>query len=134
MSVLPTVEQTRIFIVEENQLTDMTPPGEHGNIVEGWLTVGHEMRTFKPCNGEYELWLNGESPALEDILDAYWRTLPDGKPYQPLFAVLAGELAVPPADGFGADYDDAFLARHLVMIAPDSRCEWKKVSICSTSR
>lgn len=72
--------------------------------MDGWLTIGHEVRTFKPCDSNEALWSVGQSPAMKAIIAAYRQAPPDGQAYRPLFVVLAGELMDPPADGFGADY------------------------------
>lgn len=85
--------------------------------MDGWLTIGHEVRTFKPCDSNEALWSVGLSPGMKAIVAAYRQAPPDGQAYRPLFVVLAGELMDPPADGFGADYKEAFLAIHLVRVA-----------------
>lgn len=92
-------------------------------IVEGWVSIGHEVRTFKPCDRNEVLWLVGQSPAMKEIVAAYRQALPDGKAYQPLFLVLAGELVDPPAEGFGAEYENAFLATRLVRVARGESCD-----------
>lgn len=122
MSTSPSAVKTMILILKDEQLIKMTPPGENGQIVEGWLTIGHEVRTFKPCDGEDNLWLMGQSPALNAIMAAYRRELSDQKNYRPLFMVLAGKQVKPPEDGFGAEYDAAFLATRLVRVTPGASC------------
>ena len=92
--------------------------------MDGWLTIGHEVRTFQPCGRSEALWLVGHSPAMQAIVTAYRQALPGGKAYQPLFVVLAGELVDPPADGFGADYEKAFLATQLVRVARGESCDY----------
>ena len=37
--------------------------------------------------------------------------------------VLAGKQVKPPEDGFGAEYDAAFLATRLVRVSPGARCK-----------
>ena len=64
----------------------------------------------------------GQSPAIDEIMVAYRRALPNGKPYQSLFVVLAGEVTAPPTCGFGADYEAAFLATDLVRVARGDNC------------
>jgi putative lipoprotein len=91
-------------------------------VIQGWLTIGHEVRTLTPCDAPSAIWLMGRSPAMQAVLSAYRRALPDGKPYQPVIAVLSGKFVAPPTDGFGADYEAAFLATRLVRIAPDEDC------------
>lgn len=100
-------------------------PDDHLGAIamDGWLTIGHEVRTFRPCERSDALWLVGQSPVMKEIISAYRKALPDGKAYQPLFVVLTGKLVDPPTDGFGADYDGAFLATQLVRVAPGKSCD-----------
>lgn len=44
------------------------------------------------------------------------------KPYVPLFMVLVGEKAMPPADGFGEEYEAAFMATQLILVRPGGHC------------
>lgn len=134
MNTFPSAVKTSVLILKDEQLIKMTPPGEYGRIVEGWLTIGHEVRTFKPCDGEDDLWLMGQSPALNAIMGAYRRELPDQKNYRPLYMVLAGKQVKPPVDGFGAEYESAFLAMHLVWVAPGANCTREAFEIESAIR
>ena len=52
----------------------------------------------------------------------YKEALPDARPYTPLFMVLAGKIVETPRDGFGADYEAAFLATELVAVRPEGNC------------
>jgi hypothetical protein len=126
MSALPTVDQTRCLRLINGRLVELTPVGQKGNIVEGWLTIGHEVRTFKPCEGEEVFWLVGKSPAITEIMDAYNASMSPSKPYEPMLVLLAVQQVDPPLDGFGADYERALLAMHLIIVAPGYRCEQNK--------
>jgi len=88
----------------------------------GWVTIGHEVRTFRPCSAKTEHWLLGVSPALHQIKSAYRKALPKAKPYAPLFMSLVGHSAPAPPDGFGADYSAAFYATRLVNVWPLGNC------------
>lgn len=44
------------------------------------------------------------------------------KEYRPVFMVLAGKRVEPPALGFGADYDSAFLATQFLRVVPVASC------------
>lgn len=90
--------------------------------VGGQVIIGHEVRSFEPCGRKDVLWLMGKSPAFEAIITAYRRERPGGDAYRPLLMVLTGKWVNPPADGFGADYDAAFLATLLVRVVPRGRC------------
>ena len=122
MSISPSVGQTMVLTVKDEHLIEMTPPDERGSIVGGWLTIGHEVRTFKPCDSMEELWLMGQSPAMKAIKTAYRSVVPYRKPFQSVFMVLAGETLEPPTHGFGADYEAAYLATHLVWVFPGANC------------
>lgn len=116
MSAYPTIAKVAALAVVNDQLTAI------GALVEGRVTIGHEVRAFEPCNGSEALWLIGASPALKEIMAVYRRVPPDEKPYRPVFAALAGKRVAPPTDGFGADYKAAFRATHLVRMEPGQNC------------
>lgn len=116
MSAYPTIDKIAALALVNGQLTAIGP------LLDGHVTIGHEVRAFQPCNGSESLWLVGTSPALREITAAYRRMPPDKKHYRPVFAVLAGKRVAPPPDGFGADYEAAFRATHLVKMAPGENC------------
>jgi hypothetical protein len=122
MSTAPSVNKTTVIILKKNKLIEIGLLGEGDQIFEGWVTIDHEVRSFAPCFRKEALWLMGLSPTLKEIMAAYRRALPNAKTYRSLFMVLAGELVGPPADGFGADYEAAFLATQLVRVAPGENC------------
>lgn len=125
MSAEATVVKSAALILEDNRL-EAAALGYQGELLyEGHVTIGHEVRSFKPCNRMETLWLMGKSPALTEIKATYRRTLPDAKPYQPLFMVLAGKWVGPPADGFGAEYKIAFMAMQMVRAVPGGDCTGK---------
>ena len=103
-------------------------------IVEGWVIIGHEVRSFKPCNGYKVLWLMGQSPALKAIMATYRRELPDDNESRRLFMVLAEELVAPPVNGLGAYNEAAFLATNLVRVAPGENCTRGNLTIDSSTR
>jgi hypothetical protein len=125
MSIAPAVNKTTVIILKNNKLIEIGLLGEGDQIFEGWVTIGHEVRSFEPCFRKEALWLMGHSPALKEIMAAHRRALPDEKTYRRLFMVLAGELVGPPAEGFGAEYEGAFLATQLVRAAPGENCTSK---------
>jgi len=133
MSANPTVGQTAVLLLKDSRLVEISPVGERGNVVEGWVTIGHEVRSFKPCDAENDLWLMGQSPALKEIMAAYRREIPDDKDYRPLFMVFAGKLIETPPDGFGADYEAAFLATHLIRVAVGANCTRVSLNIDSAN-
>jgi len=122
MSARPTVNKTAVLNLKNEELIKIGQLGEGVDIFVGWVTIGHEVRSFEPCFGKQALWLMGHSPAIKEIVAAYRRALPNEKTYRSLFMILAGELVRAPAAGFGADYDAAFLATQLVRVAPGEIC------------
>jgi len=122
MSTAPSVNRTTVIILKNNKLIKIGPLGEGDQIFEGWVTIGHEVRSFEPCFRKEALWLMGLSPALKEIIATYRRALRNKETYRSLFMVLTGELVGPPADGFGADYEAAFYATQLVRVAPEDNC------------
>ena len=122
MSAKPSVEKTTVLVLNNDHLIEIAPPGDRNSIFEGWVTIGHEVRSFEPCGRNEPLWLMGQSPAIKDIIAAYRQALPNEKTYRPVFMVLAGKRVEPPADGFGVEYEAAFLATHIVRVAPGATC------------
>ena len=99
MTVPPSVGRSKYLILERNELKEIAPLGDEEQILEGWVTVGHEVRSFMPCVDKETLWLAGNSPALNDIVAAYQNTVPDALPYTPLFMTLAGSIVKSPVEG-----------------------------------
>ncbi len=122
MVTTPTVQMAKYLILKNAQLESIVPIEEDEQMVEGWVTIGHEVRSFRPCPEKKEHWLQGDSPALSRILVAYGEAMPDPKLYLPLFMILAGKTTIPPAEGFGAEYEAAFLATQLVRVTPGGTC------------
>lgn len=121
-SATPSVDRTMAVLLHHGQLLASSSPEDWENVTQGWVTIGHEVRSYKPCNSENDLWLMGQSPALDAIMAAYRRALPEKKGYRPLFMVLAGKQVEAPEHGFGVDYEAAFLATRLVRVVPGVLC------------
>lgn len=122
MRATPSVSRTMALMVQHGQLLASTSPGDIEDVTPGSVIIGHEVRSFRPCEGHTDWWLMGQSPALKAIFSAYRQAVPDQEDYRPVFMVLAGKPVEPPAHGFGAEFDGAFLATRLVRVAPGARC------------
>lgn len=122
MHTTPSRDRTVALMVQHGQLLASTLPGDIESVTPGWVTIGHEVRSFRPGDGHTAWWLMGQSPALEAIMAAYRQAVPDQKSYRPLLMELAGKPVDAPAHGFGADFDGAFLATRLVRVAPKASC------------
>ncbi len=122
MTAPPTVGVTKYLSVEDGKLEEIATPGDGATVAEGWVIIGHEVRSFLPCSDNRNLWLLGESPALPDIMAEYRRASADSLPYRPILMALVGMNAAPPKDGFGSDHETAFLATELIRVAPGEHC------------
>lgn len=122
MAVPPSVGRTKYLTLRDGMLVEIGPMATDEQVVEGWVTIGHEVRSFKPCSDSRDFWLLGASPALQATMSAYRAALPHAPPYTPLFMTLAGRFDARPSDGFGAQYDAGFMATQLVKVWPRGNC------------
>ncbi len=90
MAAPPSLGKTKYLILRRGQLEEIKPLGQGEQVLEGWVTIGQEVRSFRPCSGKTDLWILGDSPALSEIITAYRKGAADRKRYAPLFMVLAG--------------------------------------------
>ena len=121
MTTTPSREQARYFILDQSILQEIKPADDE-MLYQGWLTIGHEVHSFLPCDEKDELWLKGNSQALEKITTAYRETMTDLPPYSPVFTLLTGKKVVPDKEGFGAEYKQAFSASRHIHIWPKGNC------------
>jgi heat shock protein HslJ len=122
MTALPSVCKSKYFFLKNKELVEIKLPSEGQQVFEGWVTIGHEVRSFAPCLQKRTLWLMGNSPSMEKIIKSYQRFLPNSNPYTPLFMILTGKITDPPIDGYGRDYEAAFFAEKLVLVVPKGNC------------
>jgi hypothetical protein len=123
MSAVPSVGTSKYLVLEGGLLKEAAPFTEGEVALDGWVTIGHEVRSFVPCSQARALWLPGNSPALNEVMSAYRKTLLNPMPYTPLFVTLAGKIVNPPTDGFGAEYEASFFASQLVHMFPQGNCK-----------
>ena len=123
MAVPPSVGASKYLVLDRNMLKEITPLTEGEEVLDGWVTIGHEVRSFLPCSQARELWLPGNSPALNEVMGTYRKVLPGLIPYTPLFMTLAGKTAGPTPEGFGAEYEASFFASQLVQVFPQGNCK-----------
>ena len=76
----------------------------------GHLVWGHENRTFTECEGAREGWVINEAG---DELVAVYEELTHA-PYEPMFVEVRGEWVGAPAEGFGADFEEALRVTELL--------------------
>ncbi|MDX2511739.1 MAG: hypothetical protein QNK25_06785, partial [Desulfobacterales bacterium] len=123
MAAPPSVGTSKYLVLERNVLKAAPSLIDGEKVLDGWVTIGHEVRTFSPCSQARALWIPGNSPALSEVMAAYRKALPSPIPDTPLFMTLAGKIAGPPSDGFGADYEASFFAAQLVQVFPQGNCK-----------
>ena len=123
MAASPSVGKSKYLVLERNVLKNKAPLTEGEEVLDGWVTIGHEVRSFVPCSQARALWLPGNSPALNEVVAAYRKALPGPMPYTPLFMTLSGKIAAPISDGFGADYEASFFTTQLVRVFPQGNCK-----------
>ncbi len=121
MAAAPSVLRTRFFMLDGSTLLEVTPAADE-TLYQGWFSIGHEARSFSPCDENAALWLLGQSPALDAVIAAYKKTMAGFPPYTPVFAILSGRKSAPPAEGFGADYKEALHVSRLIHVWPQGNC------------
>lgn len=86
------------------------------NRLRGYLVIGHEVRSFRPCGSDEEYWVRAEEGTLDELRAsvAEWTS----EPYQPVFVELEGCLSAEVGDGFASDYDGTAHIERLVGAAP----------------
>ena len=122
MAIPPSIGKSAYLTLKNGHLTAIKPLAEGEQVLQGWIVIGHEVRSFAPCSQADALWLVGNSPALSAIVTAYREALPKPIPYTPLFMVLAGRITAPVTSGFGAEYAAAFYATQLVRVPSKGSC------------
>jgi hypothetical protein len=88
----------------------------------GRMVIGHEVRSFRPCDSGMNFWIAGDSPALQDLITAHQHHTNESQPYLPLVTELRGYTREPPMDGFGADYDSAIVVYEFVNVMQPNDC------------
>lgn len=122
MTGRPSLHVSKYLTLEKEALIEIEPVGKGGQVLHGWVTIVHEVRSFRPCSDVRVLWILGESPALKAIQTAVREAYPDSYRDNRLFMVLAGQHAPRPTQGFGAEYESAFYATCLVKVWPKGTC------------
>lgn len=121
MTQAPSVGLTKFLVLDGLRLAELTI-GEGEKLLGGSITIGNEVREFKPC-GESALWLMPSSPAYKMISSLYSQSVSTtSKPYTPVFSIVIGKTVPAPKDGFGADYKQAFSVTQLVNMNPNWKC------------
>ena len=81
-------------------------------LVRGYVVLGPEVRSIKPCDEDLELWVIPIAE-LSRAYDEFSR-----EPYAPVFVEVEGRRGPPADTGFGADYDGQLDVTALRRAAP----------------
>lgn len=81
-------------------------------VVRGFLVLGPEVRSIKPCDEDRELWVM-PGTATREAYEELSR-----EPYAPVFVEVEGVVGEPPASGGGADYAAQLTVSDLRRAAP----------------
>lgn len=126
MTASPSIGVTEYMTIRDGTLSPIDPLEIGESVMHGYITFGHEVRTFRPCqDGSPEYWLMGDSPALQTIKTTYEDKTSDVPPsrYAPLFAVVSGKIVPAPEDGFGSEYENGLRVSELVRSGRDESCK-----------
>jgi len=123
MTAAPTAAKTKYLTLQAGNLVE-APPFEAGvQVLEGWVTIGHEVSEFRSCVQQDALWLDRRAHDFETVETAYRHLLPpEAGPYTPVFMTLAGRLVPAPGEGFGSDYSAGFQVAGWLHPWPHGNC------------
>ena len=82
----------------------------------GHLVLGHEVRSFEPCDSQEALWVLDETGG--ELARVYEELTYEV--YQRLYVEILGQEGARPEQGFGADYDKSITVTALRHAAPES--------------
>jgi hypothetical protein len=109
MTTAPSVAYTKYLTLQAGNLIAAPAFTDGVQVLEGWITLGHEASEFRPCDQQDSLWLERGVPAFVTLKAAYADALPPAaQPYTPVFMTLAGRRAPASESGFGMRYPAAF--------------------------
>ena len=134
MAAKATQARTAYLTFEREALTLVGPldPGEQ--VVEGWVTIGHEVRSFQPCTDPATYWLTGDSPAQEVLFAAYRAAVAGAERDTPLLMVLAGRPSATPPNGFGADYTAGWRVTRVLRTVHGGDCRSDQIVVTLPAR
>jgi len=73
--------------------------------LEGQLTLGHEVRTFKPCGSDKTFWVSDKTGKLKEF---YSKLTVGKKPYTPIFTEIEVKDKGKAKEGFPAEYESVY--------------------------
>jgi len=73
--------------------------------LEGQLTLGHEVRTFKPCGSDKTFWVSDKTGKLKEF---YSKLTVGKKPYTPIFIEIEVKDKGKAKEGFPDEYESVY--------------------------
>ena len=73
--------------------------------LEGQLTLGHEVRTFKPCGSDKTFWVSDKTGKLKEF---YSKLTIGEKPYTQIFTEIEVKDKGKAKEGFPAEYESVY--------------------------
>jgi hypothetical protein len=131
MAAEPSVARSIHCIVQNGELRKLEPPGDKDRLFEGWVTLGHEVRTFRPCGQTEEWWLVSDGEAYDEIVRAHREQTVEREPYAPVFMVLYGHPVEAPRSGFGADFPGGFSVSRPLLVLKRGSCKSGMILVAS---
>lgn len=86
---------------------------QSAKILSGILTIGHEVRSFKPEGSDDEFWIVDKTGKLSDEYDKVTGGIKNGKP---VYAILKLEYHGKWDDGFAAEYSGVYFVKEIIVI------------------
>jgi hypothetical protein len=129
MATRPAIRKTAYFTFVNYGLAPVGPLAAGEEMLQGWLVSGHEVRQFRPCSEMNDLWLQGTSAGLQELLAAHRDALANARPYMPLFVTVVGRRVAAPATGFGAAYSAGLDVTRLVRAWPQGNCSSDRIIV-----
>jgi G:T-mismatch repair DNA endonuclease (very short patch repair protein) len=85
----------------------------------GQYYYGHEVRSFHPCGSRKAYWVSADEEISRVLRDRAERLREQrGKPYQPVYVEVIGELDLETRrEGFAEQYDGMFRLRRLLRVS-----------------
>jgi len=78
---------------------------QQSKTLEGQLTLGHEVRTFKPCGSDKTFWVSDKTGKLKEL---YSKLTVGKKPYTPIFTEIEVKDKGKAKEGFPAQYESVY--------------------------
>jgi hypothetical protein len=82
-----------------------TLPDQKSKTLQGQLTLGHEVRTFKPCGSDKTFWVSDKTGKLKEL---YAKLTVGKKPYTPVFTEIEVIDKGKAKEGFPAGHESVY--------------------------